>query len=88
TKMNVAFSRDQEEKIYVQHKLLEHASEVFAWLESGAYLYVCGAKDPMSTDVENTLLQIIREKKAFSTEAASQYLENMKEAGRYVKDVY
>jgi sulfite reductase (NADPH) flavoprotein alpha-component len=88
TKMNVAFSRDQEEKIYVQHKLLQHATEVFEWLENGAYLYLCGAKEPMSVDVENTLLQIVKEQKNVVEEEAIQYLEVLKEEGRYVKDVY
>ena len=88
TKMNVAFSRDQKEKIYVQHKLLQHAEELFRWLEDGAYLYVCGAKEPMSMDVEKTLVQIIQEQKKYSEEQALQYLENLKEQGRYVKDVY
>lgn len=88
TKMNVAFSRDQEEKNYVQHKLLQHAKEVFEWIENGAYLYICGTKDPMSVDVENTLLQIFKEQKNLSGDEAVQYLENIKEAGRYVKDVY
>lgn len=88
TKMNVAFSRDQEEKIYVQHKLLQHAAEVFEWIENGAYLYICGAKEPMSIDVENTLVQIIKEQRNDSDEGALQYLEHLKEEGRLVKDVY
>ena len=88
TKMNVAFSRDSEEKVYVQHKLLKHGTELFDWIESGAYVYVCGAKNPMSFDVENTLLQIIKEQKGSSEEEALNYLEGLKEAGRYLKDVY
>ncbi len=88
TKMNVAFSRDQEEKIYVQHKLLQHAEELMQWLEDGAYLYVCGAKEPMSVDVEKALVQIIRKQKNYPEEQAMQYLEDLKEQGRYVKDVY
>ena len=86
--MNVAFSRDQEEKIYVQHKLLQHAEEVFQWIESGAYLYICGAKEPMSVDVENTLVQIIKERKQYTDEQTIHYLDSLKEQGRYVKDVY
>jgi sulfite reductase (NADPH) flavoprotein alpha-component len=88
TKMNVAFSRDQEKKIYVQHKLLQHATEVFEWIENGAYIYICGAKEPMSVDVENTLIQIIKEQRNHSDEGAVQYLEHLKEEGRLVKDVY
>lgn len=88
TKMNVAFSRDQQEKIYVQHKLQQHAAELVQWIEGGAYLYICGAKEPMSVDVENTLLQLIAEQKNLPGDQAGQYLDNLKEAGRYVKDVY
>lgn len=86
-KMNVAFSRDQQEKIYVQHKLLEHASEFFEWLDNGAYLYVCGAKS-MSMDVENILLEIISVDGKKSEEEAQAYLDLLIEQGRYLKDVY
>lgn len=88
TKMNVAFSRDQKDKIYVQHKLHQHAAELLQWIEGGAYLYICGAKEPMGVDVENALVQILAEQKNLSREQASAYLENLKEAGRYLKDVY
>lgn len=88
TKMNVAFSRDQIQKVYVQHKLWQHREELFGWIESGAYFYVCGAKEPMSIDVEATLLQIIKEQKEVSDEAAIEYLNVLKEEGRYLKDVY
>ncbi len=88
TKINVAFSRDQQEKIYVQHKMLKHGNEFFGWLQSGAYVYVCGAKDPMSVDVENTLLAIIAKHGNKKTNEAITYLDELKEAGRYLKDVY
>jgi sulfite reductase (NADPH) flavoprotein alpha-component len=88
SKINVAFSRDQQEKIYVQHKMLKHGNEFFGWLQSGAYVYVCGAKDPMSVDVENTLLAIIAKHGNKKTNEAIAYLDELKEAGRYVKDVY
>jgi sulfite reductase (NADPH) flavoprotein alpha-component len=88
TKINVAFSRDQQEKIYVQHKMLKHGSEFFEWLQSGAYVYVCGAKEPMSEDVENTLLAIIAKYGNKKTNEAIAYLDELKEDGRYVKDVY
>jgi sulfite reductase (NADPH) flavoprotein alpha-component len=87
TKMNVAFSRDQQEKIYVQHKLLEHAKEVLAWIEGGAYLYVCGAK-AMSVEVENILLEIIGVDGKRSEDDAQLYLNRLIEEGRYLKDVY
>lgn len=88
TKVNLAFSRDQSEKIYVQHKMLQHGAEFFEWLQTGSYVYVCGTKDPMSVDVEQTLLQIIEQFGDRSKEEAVQYLDDMKEDGRYIKDVY
>ena len=88
TKMNVAFSRDQDEKIYVQNKMLKYSSEFFEWVESGAYLYLCGAKEPMSVDVENTILQIIEQEGKKTKEQSQEYLNVLKEEGRYVKDVY
>ena len=88
TKVNTAFSRDQPEKIYVQHKMIEHGAEFFEWLNVGSYVYVCGAKEPMSVDVEQTLLQIIEQFGDRSKAEAEQYLDVMKEDGRYVKDVY
>ena len=60
TKLNVAFSRDQKEKIYVQHKMQQQSNELFKWLQEGAYIYICGAKEPMSIDVEEQLKDIIR----------------------------
>jgi sulfite reductase (NADPH) flavoprotein alpha-component len=88
TKLNLAFSRDQKEKVYVQHKMQQNAKELFEWIESGAQIYICGCKDPMSFDVEKTLLNIIATEKNVSVEAAQEYLDVMKEAGRYHKDVY
>ncbi|WP_238555368.1 sulfite reductase flavoprotein subunit alpha [Chryseobacterium sp. P1-3] len=88
THLDLAFSRDTAEKIYVQHKLQQKAQEVYHWLESGASLYVCGAKDPMSRDVENTLLEIIQWEGKQSPEEARLYLEDLELNGRYHKDVY
>ena len=88
TKVNVAFSRDQHFKIYVQHKMLQHAAELYEWLNGGASFFVCGKKDPMSVDVENTLLQIIQQQGNKTQEEAKKYLELMEEEGRYEKDVY
>lgn len=87
-KLHVAFSRDQAYKIYVQHRLLEQATDVWNWLQGGAYLYVCGAKDPMSKDVDYALTQIIERKGGKTSAEAVQYLEQLKEEGRYQKDVY
>jgi len=88
TRVNVAFSRDQQEKIYVQHKMLKHAAELYQWLQGGGYFYICGKKDPMSQDVENTLLRIFEQQGNKTAEEAKKYLEQLEEEGRYEKDVY
>ncbi|WP_205508748.1 diflavin oxidoreductase [Longitalea arenae] len=88
TKVNVAFSRDQKSKIYVQHKMLENARAFYEWLQNGAYVYICGAKEPMSVDVENTLLQIIERFGSKTSAQAVEYLNKLKEEGRFLKDVY
>lgn len=88
TKLNVAFSRDKKEKVYVQHKMLKHGQELYNWLVNGASFYVCGAKEPMSVDVEDTLLQIVEKFGDKTIEEAVQFVEGLKEEGRYLKDVY
>lgn len=88
TKINVAFSRDQQEKVYVQHKMMRHGAEFFEWLEAGAHIYLCGTKEPMSEDVEKALLDIIKKHGKKNEAQANTYLDELKEAGRYVKDVY
>jgi sulfite reductase (NADPH) flavoprotein alpha-component len=87
-KVHVAFSRDQEQKIYVQHKMLKHGAELFNWIDSGAHLYICGAMNPMSEDVEKTILQIVEQYGNKTKEEAQEYLNGLKEQGRYAKDVY
>jgi len=88
TKLSVAFSRDHQEKVYVQHKMLNQAAEFYDWLENGAHVYICGAKEPMSVDVENVMLKIIQQAGNKSAEESNEYLNVMKEEGRYLKDVY
>ncbi|HUS01637.1 MAG TPA: flavodoxin domain-containing protein [Chitinophagaceae bacterium] len=88
TKVNTAFSRDQPEKIYVQHRMMQHGAEFFEWLKAGSYVYVCGTKDPMILDVEKTMLQIIEKFGGMTSVQSQQYLTAMKEEGRYMKDVY
>jgi sulfite reductase (NADPH) flavoprotein alpha-component len=88
TKVSTAFSRDQAEKIYVQDKMLQQGKEFFEWLHAGAYVYLCGSKDPMSIDVEKTLLQIIEGFGERSPIDAVKYLDDLKENDRYIKDVY
>lgn len=87
-KIDLAFSRDQPQKIYVQHRMQEKAPELFHWIEQGAYVYISGTKDPMSKDVEAALLKIIEEQGKKSAAEAKAYLEKMEAEGRYEKDVY
>ncbi|HUR10827.1 MAG TPA: flavodoxin domain-containing protein [Flavitalea sp.] len=88
TAVDVAFSRDGTEKIYVQHKMRKKARQLYEWIENGAYVYICGAKEPMSVDVENTLLYIIAEEGNKSADESMLFLAEMKERGKYLKDVY
>ncbi|MFP5200009.1 MULTISPECIES: assimilatory sulfite reductase (NADPH) flavoprotein subunit [Bacillus] len=88
TKMDVAFSRDSEEKVYVQHQMKKQSKELFEWLEQGAYVYVCGDEKHMAHDVHNTLLSIIQEEGAMSKEKAESYLANLQQQKRYQRDVY
>ncbi len=88
TRLDLAFSRDQAEKIYVQHRMLEKAAELYTWINEGAYVFISGTKDPMSKDVENTLLQIIEQQGKKSIDDAKLYLELLKKNGRFEKDVY
>jgi sulfite reductase (NADPH) flavoprotein alpha-component len=66
----------------------KHATELFHWLESGAHVYVCGAREPMSVDVEDTLLSIIRQEGNRSEAQAESFLDDLRDSGRYIKDVY
>ncbi|WP_368198517.1 assimilatory sulfite reductase (NADPH) flavoprotein subunit [Bacillus pumilus] len=88
TKMDVAFSRDSEEKVYVQHQMKKQSKELFEWLEQGAYVYVCGDEKHMAHDVHRTLLSIIQEEGAMSKEKAESYLANLQQQKRYQRDVY
>jgi sulfite reductase (NADPH) flavoprotein alpha-component len=88
TRLDVAFSRDQTQKVYVQHKMLENAVELWAWLEKGAIFYVCGDASRMAADVDRALHQIIETAGQKSTEEAAAYVEQMKKDKRYRRDVY
>ncbi|HZH61830.1 MAG TPA: assimilatory sulfite reductase (NADPH) flavoprotein subunit [Metabacillus sp.] len=88
TKMDVAFSRDTEEKVYVQHRMLEHSKELFEWLEEGAVVYICGDEKHMAHDVHNTLIDIIEKEGGLSREKAEEYLAEMQQTKRYQRDVY
>src|SRR5699024_1153529 len=87
-KLTVAFSRDQEEKIYVQHRLLEHGAQVYQWLEDGAFIYVCGDGQSMANDVHQALIDILTQHGGLQAEAAADYLEALRQQRRYQKDVY
>ncbi|MEB1806687.1 MAG: assimilatory sulfite reductase (NADPH) flavoprotein subunit [Bacillaceae bacterium] len=88
TKMDVAFSRDTEEKVYVQHRMLENSKELFEWLQEGAVVYICGDEKHMAHDVHNTLLDIIEKEGNLSRQEAEAYLANMQQQKRYQRDVY
>ncbi len=86
--VDLAFSRDQKEKIYVQHRLLEKGQELFQWLEEGAYFYVCGDASRMAKDVDAALHQIIQAHGGFSEDEAKLYVKKLKSEKRYLRDVY
>jgi sulfite reductase (NADPH) flavoprotein alpha-component len=88
TKLSTAFSRDQAEKIYVQSRMLENATELWAWLESGAHFYVCGDASRMAKDVDAALHQIIETAGGKSADQAKAYVAKLKTEKRYQRDVY
>ncbi|MCZ8089948.1 MAG: flavodoxin domain-containing protein [Flavobacterium sp.] len=88
SKLDTAFSRDQERKIYVQDRIREKAKEFNAWIENGASIYICGQKNPMSQDVEQTILEVIASERNITIEAAGLVLEELENKGKYQKDVY
>jgi sulfite reductase (NADPH) flavoprotein alpha-component len=88
SRMNVAFSRDGAAKTYVQHRLLEQARDVYAWLEEGAHIYVCGDGAKLAPDVHFTLASIVSEQGGLGKAAAAEYLAGLKSSHRYQIDVY
>ncbi|AHG75747.1 reductase [Mannheimia varigena USDA-ARS-USMARC-1296] len=87
-KYSFAWSRDQEEKIYVQDKIRENAEAIWAWLQDGAYVYVCGDATRMAKDVEQALLDVIEQQGKFSRDDAEEYLNELAEEKRYQRDIY
>jgi sulfite reductase (NADPH) flavoprotein alpha-component len=87
-RMDLAFSRDQTSKVYVQHKMLEAAQELWRWLSNGAYLYVCGDAQRMAGDVDLALQQIAVTQGGMDSAAAKRFLAELAKAGRYQRDVY
>jgi sulfite reductase (NADPH) flavoprotein alpha-component len=88
TQLDTAFSRDQEEKIYVQHLLKQNAKQLWAWLQEGAFLYVCGDASNMAKDVDRALLQIAQDQGDLTLDDAELYMQALKDDRRYQRDVY
>ncbi len=88
TKASLAFHKDSDDKPFVHHRILQHGTELFEWIQNGAHVYLCGEKDPMSKEVETALLAVIEQEGKLSAEDAAKYFEQLKTEGRYVKDVY
>lgn len=88
SRMDVAFSRDTSEKVYVQHRMLERSRELYEWMEEGAHIYVCGDEKFMAKDVQDTLLEILKKEGGLSAEEADDYLADLRQTKRYQRDVY
>jgi len=87
-RLDLAFSRDQAEKVYVQNRMLEHTKELYAWLEEGGGFYVCGDASRMAKDVDTALHQVIQTAGGKSAEEATAYVSALKKDKRYQRDVY
>ena len=87
-RLDTAFSRDQVDKIYVQQRMMEHAQELFSWLELGAHLYVCGDAARMARDVDAALHQVIQSGGGLTAIQAAEYVTRLKSEKRYQRDVY
>lgn len=88
TKMDVAFSRDTEQKVYVQHRMLEHSKELYQWLQEGASVYICGDEKKMAHDVHAALITILQQEGGLSSEQAAEYMTRLQQEKRYQRDVY
>ncbi|WP_110896216.1 assimilatory sulfite reductase (NADPH) flavoprotein subunit [Paenibacillus barcinonensis] len=88
TKMDVAFSRDTEQKVYVQHRMLEHSKELYQWLQEGASIYICGDEKKMAHDVHAALITILQQEGGLSPEQAADYMTRLQHEKRYQRDVY
>lgn len=87
-RLDVAFSRDQHEKVYVQHRLLEQGEQVWQWLQEGAHIYVCGDANHMAKDVHNALIEIVKVHGGKEADQAEEFVNELRKAKRYQKDVY
>jgi sulfite reductase (NADPH) flavoprotein alpha-component len=88
TKLSLAFSRDQSEKIYVQHRMTEHAAELWSWLNNGAYFYVCGDAKRMASDVDHALTGVAVSEGGMTQDEAKAWVKKLAQDGRYLRDVY
>ena len=88
SRIDLAWSRDQQQKVYVQDKLREQGAELWRWINDGAHIYVCGDANRMAKDVERTLLEVIAEFGAMDAEAADEFLSELRVERRYQRDVY
>ncbi|MCJ8014915.1 assimilatory sulfite reductase (NADPH) flavoprotein subunit [Paenibacillus sp. KQZ6P-2] len=88
SRMDVAFSRDQDQKVYVQHRMLEKSRELYEWIQEGACVYVCGDENKMAHDVHAALVAILEQEGGLSSEAATEYLLQMQQEKRFQRDVY
>lgn len=88
TRMDVAFSRDQDQPVYVQHRMLEHAKELYQWIEEGAHIYICGDIKKMAVDVQNTLSSIIQQEGGYNQEEVKEFLDQLQKEKRLQSDVY
>jgi sulfite reductase (NADPH) flavoprotein alpha-component len=87
-KLDVAFSRDQAAKVYVQDRLLENSRDIFGWLENGAQFYVCGDKNRLGQAVQTALTQVVQKEAGISPDEAAAYVKNLRKQRRYLEDVY
>ncbi len=88
SRLDVAFSRDQVEKVYVQHRILENAAQVWQWIQEGAYIYVCGDATRMAKDVHDALVIVAEQEGKMPRDDAEQFINNLRKAKRYQRDVY
>lgn len=88
TRLDTAFSRDQERKVYVQHRIEEHGEALYGWLEEGAHVFVCGDAKRMAADVDRALREVVRVHGAKTEDVAKDYLAALASSGRYLRDVY
>ena len=86
--MDVAFSRDSNQKVYVQHRMLEKSKEFYQWITEGAFIYVCGDEKRMAKDVHQAILDILQSEGRLSEDQAKEFLDQLRREKRYQRDVY